>query len=297
MTTGASRQTPVALGPDSLAWKHAGDNLQLLMAGTTLLLQVSHPVVGAGVGDHSVFKNDPWGRLQRTTEWGLRLLYGGQDGSPQAGQALRDMHRNIKGTDDKGRRYFALDPEAYAWVHLTTYYAMVISQRLFGERAFSREEETQLYQEWLQQGRVLGIRDQDMPQDVTSFWLYLHDMVEQRLESTDTARYLLDVSLRQVKKPPQLSGVPDWLWNALYRQLGKGAILNTYATMPDGLRRKLGVRWDARLARRFARKRAFIRRALPLVPAKIRYLPPAYLAVKGRLDELRPVRPTANFLP
>ena len=50
-TTTNNKADPIALGPDSLAWKHAGDNLQLLMAGTTLLLQVSHPVVGAGVGD------------------------------------------------------------------------------------------------------------------------------------------------------------------------------------------------------------------------------------------------------
>lgn len=92
-TTAVMAIVPVALGPQSLAWKHAGDNLQLLMAGTTLILQVVHPVVGAGVEQRSVFNTDPWGRLQRTTEWGLR--------------------------------YFALDPETYAWVYMTTYYAMV----------------------------------------------------------------------------------------------------------------------------------------------------------------------------
>lgn len=78
-TTAATAIVPEALEPQSLAWKHAGDNLQLLMAGTTRILQVAHPVVGVGVEQHSVFKTDPWGRLQRTTEWGLRLLYGGSD--------------------------------------------------------------------------------------------------------------------------------------------------------------------------------------------------------------------------
>lgn len=37
-TTAAKAIVPLALGPDSLAWKHAGDNLQLLMAGTILPL-------------------------------------------------------------------------------------------------------------------------------------------------------------------------------------------------------------------------------------------------------------------
>ncbi|MZR62246.1 oxygenase MpaB family protein [Alcanivorax sp. DP30] len=288
-TPSNNKASPIALGPDSLAWKHAGDNLQLLMAGTTLLLQVSHPVVGTGVGDHSVFKEDPWGRLQRTTEWGLRLLYGGQDGSPQAGQDLREMHRNIKGADEKGRKYFALDPEAYAWVHMTTYYTMVTSQRLFGEKPFTAGEEAQLLQEWVQQGRVLGIRDQDMPQTVTAFWDYFNNMVETRLENSDTARYLLDVSLKKVKKTPQLAMMPDWMWQRIYSVLGKNATLATYATLPPALRKVLHVHWTGRLARRFERRRRVIQKLAKLVPAKYRYLPPAYLAVTGQLDRFRPV--------
>ncbi|MED5238052.1 MAG: oxygenase MpaB family protein [Pseudomonadota bacterium] len=288
-TPSNKKADPITLGPDSLAWTHAGDNLQLLMAGTTLLLQVSHPVVGAGVGDHSVFKEDPWGRLKRTTEWGLRLMYGGEQGSPQAGRDLRELHRNIKGADAKGRKYFALDPEAYAWVHMTTYYAMITTQRLFGDKPFTASEEAQLLQEWVQQGRVLGIRDQDMPHSVPAFWEYFNNMVENRLENTDTARYLLDVSLSRVKKPPQLSLMPDWLWKRLYRQLGKGAKLTTYATLPPGLRKKFHVHWTGRLARRFERKRRTIRNLAKLVPPKVRYLPPAYLAVTGQLERFQPV--------
>lgn len=288
-TPSNNKANPIALGPDSLAWKHAGDNLQLLMAGTTLLLQVSHPVVGTGVGDHSVFKEDPWGRLQRTTEWGLRLLYGGQQGSPQAGRDLREMHRNIKGTDVKGRKYFALDPEAYAWVHMTTYYTMITTQRLFGDKPFTAGEEAQLLQEWVQQGRVLGIRDQDMPQTVAEFWDYFNNMVETRLENSDTARYLLDVSLKKVKKPPQLAKMPDWMWNRIYQVLGKNATLATYATLPPALRKVLHVHWTGRLARRFERRRRLIQRLAKRVPAKLRYLPPAYLAVTGQLDRFEPV--------
>lgn len=274
-TTAVTGLVPEALGPQSLAWKHAGDNLQLLMAGTTLLLQVSHPVVGAGVEQHSVFKTDPWGRLQRTTEWGLRLLYGGPEKAPQAGRELRDLHRGIKGTDDKGRRYFALDPEAYAWVHLTTYYAMVTTQCHFAERPFTAAEEAQLYQEWLQQGRVLGIRDEDMPQDLPVFWRYFDDMVQNRLEETSLARYLLDVSLKQAKRPPDLKWLPEWLWNRLYRSAGSWATLATAATLPPVLRERLGVEWNAASAKRFRRLQRIVRWSLPVLPLKVRYAPPA----------------------
>ena len=288
-TSTDNNATPIALGPDSLAWTHAGDNLQLLMAGTTLLLQVSHPVVGAGVGDHSVFKEDPWGRLKRTTDWGLRLMYGGEQGSVQAGRDLRELHRTIKGADEKGRKYFALDPEAYAWVHMTTYYTMVTTQRLFGDQPFTASQEAQLLQEWVQQGRVLGIRDQDMPHTVPAFCDYFHHMVGTRLENTDTARYLLDVSLSRVKKPPQLVLMPAWLWKRLYRQVGKSAKLTTYATLPPALRKTLHVHWTGRLSRRFERQRRAIKNLARLVPPKVRYLPPAYLAVTGQLERFQPV--------
>lgn len=274
-----SRPDPAVLGPDSLAWKHAGDNLQLLMAGTTLLLQVAHPVVGAGVEQHSVFKTDPWGRMQRTAEWGMRLLYGGPEGSPQAGRELRDLHRDIKGTDDKGRRYFALDREAYAWVHMTTYYTMVTTQRLFGEQPFTPAEESQLYREWVQQGRVLGIRDEDMPADLPAFQRYFDNMVEQRLEETSLARYLIDVTLKKSRKPPALKWLPDRIWNFAYRSAGSWLMLNTAATLPPALRQTLGVEWNRPREIIFNQLARMIRLSLPLLSLKARYAPPAAKAL------------------
>ncbi len=278
-TTPAHPEPPAALGPDSLAWKHAGDNLQLLMAGTTLLLQVAHPVVGAGVEQHSVFKTDPWGRMQRTAEWGMRLLYGGPEGSPQAGRDLRDLHRDIKGTDDKGRRYFALDREAYAWVHMTTYYTMVTTQRLFGEQPFTPAEEAQLYREWVQQGRVMGIRAEDMPADTSAFWSYFNKMVEERLEETSLARYLIDVTLKKSRKPPFLKWLPDGIWNFAYRTAGGWLMLNTAATLPHALRKTLHVEWGRPQELLFKPLAQLVRLSLPLLPVKARYAPPAAQAL------------------
>src|SRR5688500_13141160 len=38
----------------------------LFGGGCALLLEVAHPLVAAGVADHSSFRTDPFGRLQRT---------------------------------------------------------------------------------------------------------------------------------------------------------------------------------------------------------------------------------------
>jgi uncharacterized protein (DUF2236 family) len=273
----------VPLGPDSLVWKHAGDRLQLLLAGTTLVLQVAHPVVGAGVGDHSVFRKDPWGRLQRTTEWGLRLLYGGPEDAIRAGRDLRAMHRRIRGTDAEGRRYDALDPEAYAWVHMTSFFAMVTTQRHFGEQPFTDQEERRLYGEWLRQGRVLGIRDHDMPADLGRFRRYFDEMVVERLEATEIAHHLLEVSMRRAPiKPPPLRNLPTPIWDLAYGSAGGTAKLVTAATLPPALRGRLGLRWDADRQRRFRRFRRIVKLGLPLVPARLRYMPPAYAALTSR---------------
>ena len=71
--------------PGSAVWRHAGDARLLATAGYALLLQVSHPTVGAGVSEHSDFKADPWGRLLRTLDYtydtrqpsGRRIVNGG----------------------------------------------------------------------------------------------------------------------------------------------------------------------------------------------------------------------------
>jgi uncharacterized protein (DUF2236 family) len=60
--------------PRTITWRRAGDARVLIAAGYALLLQVSHPTVGAGVSEHSQFQRDPWGRLLRALGAGLRTV-------------------------------------------------------------------------------------------------------------------------------------------------------------------------------------------------------------------------------
>src|SRR5256884_9866425 len=63
--------------PGSITWRRASDARLLIAAGYALLLQVSHPTVGAGVSEHSEFRRDPWGRLLRTLDYTYTMVYGG----------------------------------------------------------------------------------------------------------------------------------------------------------------------------------------------------------------------------
>lgn len=91
-----------SLGPDPIWGTAMGDLRGLLTVGRLLTLQVMHPVVDAGVAEHSVFKTDPYGRLERSTAWSIGYFMGGEHAAETAA-ALRRMHRTIGGVTKDGR--------------------------------------------------------------------------------------------------------------------------------------------------------------------------------------------------
>src|SRR5215472_14166149 len=97
-----------------------------------LVLQVAHPTVGAGVAEHSSYKQDPWGRLFRTLDFTNSLIYGEPAVAAAVARRIRSLHRKIKGTKADGSRYHALEPDAYAWVHATLFEAIASAHARFG---------------------------------------------------------------------------------------------------------------------------------------------------------------------
>src|SRR5262249_49784505 len=71
------------LGPDSVTWRLAGEAIMLLGGGRAVLLQLAHPLVAAGVGQHSSYRTDPWGRTARTIELMAALTYGTRPQPPR----------------------------------------------------------------------------------------------------------------------------------------------------------------------------------------------------------------------
>jgi uncharacterized protein (DUF2236 family) len=201
-----------------------------------------HPVVGAGVRDFSTFKTDPWGRLDRTLGSLQVQLFGGLDAVDEA-QRLRELHKSIRGVGFSGEQYSALNPAAYAWVHLSNFDTLLSFHRWFA-RPLRAGEQQQLYAEWRQAGRVLGIRDEHMPADLRAFRAYVSAMVTETLTDNATARDLLgSLRLDEIGSPPWRY-FPEPLWRAL-RPLGRRLLYDTtVGTLPPALRRKLGLAWS-----------------------------------------------------
>ena len=72
MSRRTARRRPVSSGPGSLAWRIDREVMVLAGGSCALLMQAAHPVVAAGVFEHSTYATDPFGRLRRTLEHQLR---------------------------------------------------------------------------------------------------------------------------------------------------------------------------------------------------------------------------------
>ncbi|MFG1704478.1 oxygenase MpaB family protein [Nonomuraea sp. M3C6] len=265
-------------GPGSMHWDTAGEYRNLLVAGSALVLQTMHPAVGAAVAEHSTYKADPWGRLNRTLASVQKWVYGGA-GGPAEGERLRELHKPICGVDERGRPYHALNGEAWAWVHLTLFERFIVLNRYFGT-PFTVEQERRLYAESRQLGAILRVPERELPADLEAFWRYFDDMVAHRLEPHPTALDVLSV-LRGTPAPPGLPRPLRRLWTPVGASSGEFNHFVTVGTLPPAVRKKLGLRWTAREERRLRHLGHAVAMLTPRLPERLRYMPIAYHARKA----------------
>jgi uncharacterized protein (DUF2236 family) len=264
------------LGPGTIFWRLTGDWRTMLLAGRALVMQTAYPAVGAGVGEHSVYKTDPYGRLDRTMRSVMAQVYGGEQ-AVEEGRRLREMHRDIKGVDAKGRRYSALNPDAYLWVHATAFAGFLVFLERF-DRPASEAETQQLFDEWRRLGLVLGIPDRRLPRTVTEFW-QTWDRLVANLEDNPVVQDLL----HNAPTPPP--GVPEPLVRAIALPVLALRRRLIAWTVPDPLREAIGLAPVTRAEEGLLRGIGVVSRvAGRVLPERLRYVP---MARKARLQALR----------
>jgi uncharacterized protein (DUF2236 family) len=189
-------------GPGSEAWRLNREAMLLLGAGPrALLLQIAHPLVAAGVAEHSDFRADPWQRLSGTLRSYLRIVYGSAEAARAEIRRLSDLHRGIRGDvtepfarERHGRRYSALDPALALWVHATLVDSTMAAFDAWLE-PLDHGQRARYYQETLPVGRAFGIPESLLPPDLDAFEAYLAEMLAPGgpIEVGPLARELADV--------------------------------------------------------------------------------------------------------
>jgi uncharacterized protein (DUF2236 family) len=264
-------------GPDSVTWRFGSDPRLYLVPLCPLILQVAHPTVGAGVRDFSDFEARPWDRLLRTLDWVTLLIYGG-DEAIAAGRRLRALHKGFTGTREDGRPYYALEPDAYAWVHATLIHSYVAGHERYG-RPMTSEQRERFYSEYRGLGRLVGVRERDLPDSWAGFLRYFDEIVDGTLTRTSEVDHVLHAVMGA---PPPPLPMPAAAWRGLRLPAQRAVWLGGIGMLPERLRPRLGIRWterDERLARALARAS---RASTPLLPGPLRILGPAQLRLRRR---------------
>lgn len=260
--------------PGGVTWRVTADARLMAGAGYALMLQVAHPVVGAGVAEHSNFRADPWGRLLRTLDFTTSLVYGGPELAWQTGARVRQMHTRIKGVMPDGTRYHAMEPEAYAWVHATLADSIVRAHLRF-VGPLSPAEQATFWAEWRRAGRLLGVRDRDLPENWADFQPYFDAMVRDKLEPTQSVHDVL-ASLDE-PPPPAIRGLSEGIWRVARVPAVRGGRIGTIGLMPAALRRKLGLEWTPAMQLEFRATAAASRGSAPALPGAVKNFGPSYL--------------------
>ena len=215
--------------PGTITWCRAGDPRLLLAAGYALLLQSAHPTVGAGVSEHSQFQRDPWGRLLRTLDYAYTMVLRRPAGRRRDGQSDPLVPQTNQGRQAGRQRYHALEPAAYAWVHATLAEAIVTGHERFG-RPFTDDQCERFWAEWRSLGRLLGIRECDLPTDWSSFREYVDGMVARELRRTVAVEEVNAALARPA--PPAVVAQYHLIWPIARVQLGHFLGLSTVGLLP-----------------------------------------------------------------
>ncbi|WP_205697091.1 oxygenase MpaB family protein [Conexibacter sp. SYSU D00693] len=260
--------------PGGPVWRAFNDVRMLSTSGYATLLQVAHPTVGAGVHHHSSFTKDPWGRLLRTLDYVHGTIYGGPELAGTIGRRVRELHRTIRGTKADGGRYSAMEPGAFAWVHATLALAIVRGRDVFAT-PMTPAEKDELWTEWLGVGRLIGVRERDLPRDWAGAEAYLARTIREELEWTPAVPEVLDTIAHA--KPPNVPGLPPAVWRAMRVPLAVQLRATTVGLLPDELRDRLGLTWSRRERAAFAAVASVSRASGPAVRGPLANFGPNYV--------------------
>lgn len=267
------------VGPDSLTWKYFGDSRLVFVIGQAFVLQLAYPMIDSAVETQSTYKEDPWGRTVRSFKYLWPVVYSRPARAIEAGKFLRERHRGIKGIDKYGKTYDAFDPEAYTWVHITAYDAMVRLAELIDGKPLSEAQLEQLYEEWKTVGLLLDCRQQDMPATKEAYWSYFEHVIKEKLAYTDSVRYWLHQDfINHLKRPSRL--IPNWIWKAVLKRTGWAFDVILRVSLPVVFREKFGIQVTQNEIRMYRGLVKIANALWPFLPLRLQYVPYAYEGVR-----------------
>jgi uncharacterized protein (DUF2236 family) len=193
-----------------------------------LLFQSLHPLAMAGVAQHSDYRRDPWGRLQRTADFLAATTFGPATQAQRAVDRVHRVHRHVVGVASDGEPYAANDPHLLEWVHIAELDSFLAAHDRYGDAPLVGTERDRYVAEAAVVARALGVVDP--PEDEARLRARL-DAFRPELRGTREAR----AAARYLLLQPPLPLVT----RAPYGLIAGAAV----ALMPAWTRRPLHLPW------------------------------------------------------
>ena len=175
-------------------WRVARERALLLGGPAALLLQLAHPLVAAGVRDHSDFRADPLRRLTGTMQATLTITFGDHDQAQAAASNVRRIHDRVHGTLATaqgpwpvGTPYDAKDPQLALWVFATLVETAFGAYQLF-VGPLSETDRAGYYEQSAPFAAAFGVEPPVLPESYEAFRSYYRDMLNNQLTVGDLAR-------------------------------------------------------------------------------------------------------------
>jgi uncharacterized protein (DUF2236 family) len=243
-----------------------GERITVLSWGRAILMQIAHPLIAAGVAEHSGFRSHALGpvrRLHGTVRAMLALTFGDDAQADRAARGILAIHDRVAGrlpvpvgAYPAGTPYSAHDPDLLLWVHVT----LMDSMLLFYERLVApldRVERDAYLADAADGVRRIGLPADRAPRDVETLASHLEQaMASGRLAVSPQARELADAILR-----PAFGFLA---WPAVRAQAAL-----TIGTLPPAIRGMYGFAWPAVQERRLATAVDILSRARRIAPDRI----------------------------
>ena len=251
---------PDLLPPDSVA-RRVDRELFVLLGGTAaVLMQIAHPLVAAGVAQHSDYFRDPIGRLRRTLNTTLAVVFADPHRARAALRRIDRRHGPVRGTAADGRGYEARDPALLMWVQATL---VLTSLRLYEAilGPLGPRDREAYWQEGRPLAAILGIPLDQQPPTLPELERYERRMLATNVRPDETSRQVA----RQVLHP--FSWIPRpayWPTDAI-----------AAALVPAALREPFGLRYGMRERVFFAMVIATVRIMHAILPMPLTVVPQA----------------------
>jgi uncharacterized protein (DUF2236 family) len=214
------------LPPDSVSWRIFKNPIALLIGGVAaVILELAEPAVRTGVWEHSSFRKDPLGRLQRTGLAAMVTVYGARSiAEPMIARVVR-MHAKVAGETPASVPYSASDARLLTWVHATAGFGFAEAYSRYVD-PLSQLEFDAVYREGVPASRLYGALDAPTS---TAELQALFDSMRGWLEPSATIFQFLQIMRETPAFPPPL------LW--MQRILVRAAV----ELIPDWMRECLGL--------------------------------------------------------